>query len=719
MQCYYKAPTLSESFPKTIGRYELIDRLAVGGMAELFLARSMSAGAPATPVVIKRLLPHMAGDPNFNAMFLDEAKLTNRLAHPNIAGTYELGRHEDQLYMVMEYVDGIDCLAVLRECARAEVRLPEAAAVYIAHEILEALDFAHNEVDDNGAPLNVVHRDISPSNVLLSRRGEVKLVDFGIARAARQEHQTKDGTLKGKYGYMSPEQVLEESVDARADLFSVGIVLAELLTGRRLFAARNDLDVLIMVRDVNLSRLERHGAHIDPALQRILRTALQKQPSQRFSSAAAFRAELARWLAREAAGVGASDIAGIVESLYARVQRGQSERESSNGIRVARDAGDDMAHLELVSRTSSRAAESRDSMPIISIITDTIDLPDDNGDSHVTDVYQSASNDLAQAGAGADEDAGDDALPVELDDLLSGPMSNSSLLELLNRKVGWDALDFDDSIVSAVETRPLGAPLRDRGGAGPANARAEPALPARPDDQPDDTGDFASSPPISVLYRLATTRATGLLQARVGGIRKEVYFRAGIPEYVSSNVHAERFGEYLVSHGVLGAQQLSYAVTLMPHYRGKLGDTLVALDLLEPLEVFRWLTRQVRHKLIDLCTWSGGTFSWYGGREHPPDSFPLDLNAFEIMGASAMQLPDSVVQRWLERMPSGCRPRVKAHPRLGIEVFQLGSFLSQMHDDMHSDATVEELLAFYGSERGVFLRALYLLVHTEFVALGE
>src|SRR5690349_12658384 len=237
----------------------------MGGMAELFVATHPGEHGFQKKVVIKRLLPHLSADDTYKAMFIDEAKLTARLVHPKIAQTFELGKVDDALYIAMEYVDGIDVLALLREFAARRRRVDPQLAAWIAHEVLDALDYAHNLIGEDGARLNIVHRDISPSNVLLSVRGDIKLVDFGIARQQDPEraHKSKSGTLKGKYGYMSPEQVIELPLDGRSDVFSVGVVLAELLTGRRLFAAPNELDVLLMVRDAKLSRLDKYGGDID------------------------------------------------------------------------------------------------------------------------------------------------------------------------------------------------------------------------------------------------------------------------------------------------------------------------------------------------------------------------------------------------------------------------------------------------------------------------
>src|SRR4051812_2395084 len=280
------------------GRYHLVERLAVGGMAELFVATSPGEHGFQKKVVIKRLLPHLISDDTYNAMFIDEAKLTARLVHPKIAQTFELGKVDDALFIAMEHVDGIDVLALLREFAARRRRVDPQLAAWIAHEVLDALDYAHNLTGEDGARMGIVHRDISPSNILLSVRGDIKLVDFGIARQQDPDraHKSKSGTLKGKYGYMSPEQVIEHSLDARSDLFSVGVVLAELLTGRRLFAAANELDVLIMVRDARLVRFDKYGADLDLDLSAIVRKALRKSVDERWQSAAQFRDALAEWL---------------------------------------------------------------------------------------------------------------------------------------------------------------------------------------------------------------------------------------------------------------------------------------------------------------------------------------------------------------------------------------------------------------------------------------
>src|SRR4051812_3087110 len=335
-------------------------------MAELFIATAPGEHGFQKKVVIKRLLPHLVLDETYNAMFIDEAKLTARLVHPKIAQTFELGKVDDQLFIAMEYIDGIDVLALLREFAARRRRVDPQLAAWIAHETLDALDYAHNLNGEDGARMGIVHRDISPSNVLLSVRGDVKLVDFGIARAKDPDraHKSKSGTLKGKYGYMSPEQVIEQQLDARSDVFSVGVVLAELLTGRRLFAAANELDVLLMVRDAKLGRLEKYGADIEPGLLAIVRKALKKPVDERWSSAAAFRDAIGEWLFEQRHRMSPKVVASVVADLKVAV----NERRLKAGASEATAVLDDIAHARAPS-------ENLDSIPVVAMVDNDVSMP--------------------------------------------------------------------------------------------------------------------------------------------------------------------------------------------------------------------------------------------------------------------------------------------------------------------------------------------------------
>lgn len=277
-----------------LGPYELGERLGLGGMAEVFVAYRAGPHGFAKKVALKRILPELAQDARFVAMFCDEARISAPLCHPNIVQVIDFGESQGELFMAMEYVEGVSLAKLLRYVAGRRERFPLAAALFIAHEVLSGLSFAHEACDENGNPLSIVHRDVSPGNVLIGRAGDVKLADFGIVRSAYVDRRTYPGELKGKVGYMSPEQVMGIEVDPRSDLFTVGIILSEMLIARPLFSGQNEFDILTKIYEADLSALDKYGADLSPAVRDMLRQALAKAPADRFENARDFAAALRR-----------------------------------------------------------------------------------------------------------------------------------------------------------------------------------------------------------------------------------------------------------------------------------------------------------------------------------------------------------------------------------------------------------------------------------------
>jgi eukaryotic-like serine/threonine-protein kinase len=281
--------------PCNFGRYQLTDRIAIGGMAEIFYAKVFGAMGFEKGMVIKRILPQFAEDTDFLRMFITEAKLVCHLEHPNIVQVHELGEIDGQYYISMEFVNGIDARHLWRALAKRRQRLPGVLALFVVGEFLKGLDYAHRAVGPDGQLLGVVHRDVSPSNILISFRGDVKIGDFGIA-LVQQESKTQAGVLKGKFGYMSPEQVAGLNVDHRSDIFAAGIVLAELLLGRRLFLGSSDFETLDKVMNVRLDVLEEHESALPPEAVRIVRQALVRDVNDRYQSAREFYEEITEYL---------------------------------------------------------------------------------------------------------------------------------------------------------------------------------------------------------------------------------------------------------------------------------------------------------------------------------------------------------------------------------------------------------------------------------------
>ena len=278
--------------PIPFGKYRLTERIGRGGMAEVWRASMVGPGGFTKTLVVKRILPELVRDPHFVEMFLAEASLCARLNHANIVPVYELGDVDGEYFLAMEYVVGHDLVDVLR--ALQGWPPPPGLGAYVVREVCRALAYAHALTDDNGAPLRLVHRDVTPSNVMLAIDGHVRLLDFGIAKmlADVARPKTETGTLKGKFGYMSPEQADGYPLDHRSDLFSVGVLLHELLTGRRLFRGDHDLQTLALIRHATVPPPSALNGEVPPALDEVCLRALNRRPEARYPGCAEMAAAL-------------------------------------------------------------------------------------------------------------------------------------------------------------------------------------------------------------------------------------------------------------------------------------------------------------------------------------------------------------------------------------------------------------------------------------------
>ncbi len=630
----YDVPAVIVPMPKAVGRYQIIDRLAVGGMAELFKATLTGEHGFEKLVAIKKILPHLATDAKFVEMFIDEARLTAQLDHRHIVQVFELGTDADTPYIAMQFVDGLDVLGLLRECARAQIRLPAELCALIARDVLDALDYAHSAVAGDGRPLGIVHRDISPGNVLLSWRGDVKLTDFGIARAAERRHKTEAGTLKGKYGYMSPEQVSGSDVDPRSDLFSVGVLLAEMVMARRLFTSTNDLDILLMVRDARLDRLHKYASEFPIELRVLIVRALQRRPEDRWQTAAQFRDAIDEWL-RRTSGVQARDLAALIGRVI-----NAPTADLEEGVVVA-DPDDESALSGPLTRMSQARAEA--------------------------EAAAARAAYIAGEGIPGGEIAGEGS---------SGTIT----------------VGEDDPDAQAVEV-PSG---------------------------PREIGDLREHPVIRVVYRLAKTKGTGMiaLEGRAG-VLKEAYLVDGQPQFVNSNVESERLGSFLIAQGALTPPALQRALSVMHHFGGRLADTLVGLDILDPLDAYRLLAKQVAAKLMETFSWQKGRYTWTPRHPNPWKARSLHLDAFRVIGAGAAQLGEGMVDDWSQ---ANSKAFVVREPTQDGELsqFGLGDALLRVYSLLDGRTRIGELAGKVRSPeaRLNLLRLTYLLVQTDLARLS-
>jgi serine/threonine-protein kinase len=309
-------------------RYRVVEKLESGGMAEVFRAESEGLQGFRKQVAIKRVLPHLSEKKKFIQMFLDEARLSAMLSHSNCVQVFDIGVGDNAYFIVMEYVDGANLKAIVESLRKQGREFPVAAATLICHEICKGLSYAHELRDPSGVPLNIVHRDMSPPNVLITKYGEVKIVDFGLAKATTQLEKSEPGIIKGKFSYLSPEAAMGQDVDLRTDVFAVGIMLWELLTQQRLFLGETDFQTVKKVQQAVVPPIRQFNPSVPPELERIAATALARDPKQRYATARQLGIELAKFLFAYGVPVSTFDVAALVQGAMRERQKARPQQPS-------------------------------------------------------------------------------------------------------------------------------------------------------------------------------------------------------------------------------------------------------------------------------------------------------------------------------------------------------------------------------------------------------
>ncbi|WP_223645014.1 serine/threonine-protein kinase [Corallococcus sp. EGB] len=312
--------------PTFFGKYLLLERINVGGMAEVFIAKAFGVEGFERILAIKKILPTMAEDDEFITMFIDEARISVQLNHANIVHIHELGKHEDTYFIAMEYVAGRDVRTLLERYRRRKEIMPTAQAVFVVSKMCEGLDYAHRKKDARGQDLHIIHRDVSPQNILVSYEGEVKIIDFGIAKAANRSQKTQAGILKGKFGYMSPEQVRGMPIDRRSDIFAVGVLLYEMLTGEKLFVGESDFSTLEKVRNADIPLPREFNPNIPAGLEKVVLKALAREPEDRYQWASDLQEDLMRFLLAGDAIYSSKHLSGFMKEAFAEDMLREAEK---------------------------------------------------------------------------------------------------------------------------------------------------------------------------------------------------------------------------------------------------------------------------------------------------------------------------------------------------------------------------------------------------------
>jgi serine/threonine-protein kinase len=352
---------------KAQNRYRVIERLESGGMAEVFRGEAESLAGFKKAVAIKRVLPHLSQNDKFIRMFLDEARLCARLNHANIVQVFDIGHVENTYFIVMEFVDGVNLKAIIEYLRNRNLPVPISVAVYISMQICNGLQYAHELQDTDGSLLGIVHRDMSPPNVLVSKRGEVKIVDFGLAKATTQLEKSEQGMVKGKFSYLAPETALGQEVDAQADIFAVGIMLWEMIANRRLFLADSDWATVQMVQKAVIPSLRQFAKDCPADLEAVINKSLAKDKNERYRSAEALAQDLAEFLAKHRLAVNSFDIAKITKDVIEERRATRAKEKKPEQDLIGNLIADELNRFTSLGEEDDPAAEGSKPIDIGSV----------------------------------------------------------------------------------------------------------------------------------------------------------------------------------------------------------------------------------------------------------------------------------------------------------------------------------------------------------------
>ncbi len=582
---------------RIFGPYRIERPLATGGMAEVFVAHREGPHGWRRRVALKCMLPQLARDPEFTAMFIDEARLAARLEHPGIVPVFDFGEHEGALFLAMEYVEGASLARLSRALVLRGEALPLAAVLHVGVEVARALAYAHHARDERGRRLEVVHRDISPGNLLVGRRGQPKVADFGIARCAEAVHRTDEGLVRGKLGYLSPEQVTAGEVDGRTDVFALATVLAELLLGEPLFGGGSELDVLLRIQNADLEVLRRTPRRLPADLLLTLERALSRRPGDR------------------------PDAAGFAEALEQLARRrdllGQGARELSRTL----------FRLDLVA-PSAEDADAREPGARPTALVET-----EGSLGRAPDTARLSPRGAEERLAEIALDPGPLWEVQRTDGRVDGPLTFSALARRIL------AGEVPDGAALRPEEEARVSPL-----AGPDEVM-------RPSDRPvplaetSAHGPLASGALLSVACQLGRERRTGLLSlaSADGARRKRIYFVDGRPDFVSSNDPREVLGEHLVLSGACVRMEVEMALAMAPKLGGRLGDALVRLGILTPHALYAALASQARARYLEAFRWKEGSWCFVPEQRSAEASVPLREGVPDLLRAAAESADLAVV----------------------------------------------------------------------------
>ena len=684
--------------PTPFGQYLLLERIGSGGMAEIFRAKTFGAAGFEKEYAIKRILPNLGADEEFVEMFVNEAKLVVDLYHANIVQVFDLGAIDNAYFIAMEFVHGKDLLDLLARCTENDLKIPLKLTMYCLMEMLKGLDFAHKAKNRVGDPLGIIHRDVSPSNIMLSYTGNVKVGDFGVAKAKTQTHLTEVGTLKGKVGYMSPEQVRGEDIDHRSDVFAAGIILYEALTMPRLFMGGNDLDVMLKIRDSDIEDDLARCTKVPPGLVDVTRKSLAKKRDERFQSCAELHGALQNFAYKHDIKATSTDLARFMRTVFAEEISAEKAKRLEDSINP----------VPSVDRFSQMGRPPTHAGPQPSV---QLEAPPPIAG------YRYKSPDGTEQGP----------MPLhELKALLGGTAENAGELVALGDGP-WRLIDDLPELWSVERSEVAFGPTKtveeqslsasDLGHAATQAVAPSPSI----DAEFTHTGRLGRVSFARLLYRLQRRRCTGMLRLVHGENVKQIFFRRGDPISATSTNTDERLGTYLVRRKIITEEQLGRGLSRLAEFGGRLGDALVGERVLPTHDLFQYLTEQLQDRLKDLFIWPTADWAWFPGvaPTYPPTSLGLHVVDLIVSTVRNTMTPINILQHFSGR--EGL-PMEVVHSRLAIEDLPLLLEELRVAEAVGPGMAPMELLASLKApgtpQEQIVWRVIYYLTEFELYRLG-
>ena len=603
------------------GPFVLERRIAVGGSAEVFLARPKIGIQPASRLVVKKLLRAAREGGDFDALER-EAALHRAVVHRNVVNVFGAGMVGDEPYLAMEYVEGVDLYRLLRRADAERRKFPPGLAAFIAMRVASALSAVHTAHDLEGNALHIVHRDVTPSNIYLSIDGQIKLGDFGIARFEQRVKPAQPSVgLKGKFGYLAPEQVAGEPFDHRADLFALTAVFGEMLIGERVFPGSGQLAVLLAIRDVNIGPLRQAASSLPEGVLELCEKGLARDPDARFQDAAELAAALSEFEQPSPEELQVT----LAEWVNWAKDSSQLARQIEGQVR------------DSVQRMRAVRARSSGGMPAVR-------------ESRISEPPQTLS--LSNVRRADGQTLAGVTFPKLIEMIATGDLTADDEVSLMGQEYRFirDIHELGRHLLPSTTAT--------------TSRLFEPGI-------PDYQVLLKDTPMLEVLAHMRQKGESGALFVERtsnsgSSSRKEIYLDKGRLLHVASSEREELLGEYLVRRGRLTREQLETALGTLSSYGGRLGDTLIGIGMVDAVDVFRAIRDQGRDRVATLCGWSEGLVTFYRGTAPQRVEFPLDLDLASPMMAGAIVRAKGEPKTLLpegKRILPGPRAEAVRHPR--------------------------------------------------------